>query len=553
METDRETKVKSNPQSAALLATDPMQFIALCWPEMRLYDKQQEVLLSVRDNLETFVHAANQMGKTRIAAIAAIWFFLSRTPARVVISSSNETQLESVLWSEICQLIQSAAWPLPLLVTHLSIKKLCNPNGSDTECTDYILGHVTKTVESFQGHHLPSDKPRVLVIFDEASAIPDEFFEAAESWAHRKLVVGNPLSVTNFFYRCCKGGDVDDPAGGGGLFRKVIHIDGRDSPNVQLGLRWQQEGRTGVPPVLIQGLLTHPEYVRRDHHWNEVKRTTRLHGRFYEGDQALLFPMEWLDVATDEHRWAKLEQQTRQAEAIGVDVAAGGRDKTVWTVVDQLGVIKQIVMDTPNTMEIPGRTIQLMDKYNVSPEQVAFDAGGGGKQIADRLWEQEYDVQIIGFGEGPDAKQTYKNRRAEMYGNLREFLNPDREEGVFALPPSYHELRQELSVLPLLYDSEGRMLLPPKEHRAGSPHQGPSLRQLLGRSLDRADSLALAVWVFHTQRGVPDFSKTVLAWGGDDYSPLTPEEYAAMPDQMRKLLEQEDELNRQGWWDRYWP
>ena len=400
MATGREAKTNRDHSIAALLAADPMQFIALCWPGMRLSDKQREVLLSLRDNHETFVHAANQMGKTRIAAIVAIWFFASRTPARVVISSSNETQLENVLWSEICQLIRSAAWPLPFVVTHLSIKKRCHADDSDTESADYVLGHVTKTVESFQGHHLPSDRPRVLVIFDEASAIPDEFFEASESWAHRKLVVGNPLSTTNFFYRCCKGGDVEDPAGGDGLLRKVIHIDGRDSPNVQLGLRWQEEGRAGVPPVPIPGLLTYPEYLRREQQWDEVKRTTRLHGHFYEGDQKLLFPMAWLDVAIDEHRGAELQQQTRRAEAIGVDVAAGGRDKTVWTVVDRRGVIEQIVMDTPNTMEIAGRTIRLMGQYNVSPQRVAFDAGGGGKQIADRLREQRYCVRSIGFGEG---------------------------------------------------------------------------------------------------------------------------------------------------------
>ncbi len=37
----------------------------------------------------------------------------------------------------------------------------------------------------------------------------------------------------------------------------------------------------------------------------------------------------------------------------------GGGDKTVWTVIDEMGVIEQIVMDTPNTMEIVGRTKQL--------------------------------------------------------------------------------------------------------------------------------------------------------------------------------------------------
>ena len=547
MKKDRETKAHNDHMNAALLATDPLRFIALCWPKMCLFDKQQEVLLSVRDNHETFVHAANQMGKTRIAAIIAIWFFASRTPARVVISSSNETQLESVLWSEIRQLISSSAWPLPFVVTHLSIKKRIRVGSTETESADYVLGHVTKTVESFQGHHLPSDKPRVLVIFDEASAIGDEYFEASESWAHRKLVVGNPLSTTNFFYRCCKGGDVDDPAGGDGLFRKVIHIDGRHSPNVQKGLRWQEKGLPGVPQVSIPGLLTYPEYLRREQQWDEVKRTTRLHGHFYEGERALLFPRKWLDVATDKHRWEELQQQTRQAEAIGVDVAAGGRDKTVWTVVDRLGVIEQIEMDTPNTMEIPGRTIRLMDQYNIPASRVAFDAGGGGKQIADRLREQGHYVQIIGFGEGADAKQAYKNRRVEMYDKLREYLNPDRKEGVFALPPDCHQLQHELNVLPLQYDSEGRMFLPFKHHNTAGPHQGPSICQLLGgRSPDRADSLVLAVWALERYRVFGDFSDIVIYQECRD---LTPEEIADMPKELRDIYEMDQDPRHGDWED----
>ena len=156
--------------------------------------------------------------------------------------------------------------------------------------------------------------------------------------------------------------------------------------------------------------------------------------------------------------------------------------------------------------------------------------------------------QVIGFGEGPDAKQAYKNRRAEMYGKLREFLNPDREEGVFALPPDCHQLRGELSVLPLQYDSEGRMLLPPKQHSAAGPHQGPSLHQLLGRSPDRADSLVLAVWSLHKSRWARNFAEADLVC--QDNSDLTPEEIAEMPDELREIIEVCDEMEREYWEDR---
>ena len=139
----------------AALANDPMRFVRLCWPDMRLHDKQRGVVISVRDNLETFVHAANEFGKTRIAAIIAIWWFASRTPSRVITSSSSETQLRSILWREIRSCIASSALPLPFRVGTLQIEKLRSVGSPETEPLDYMIGHVTNEVENFQGHHPP--------------------------------------------------------------------------------------------------------------------------------------------------------------------------------------------------------------------------------------------------------------------------------------------------------------------------------------------------------------------------------------------------------------
>ena len=329
----------------------------------------------------------------------------------MITSSSSETQLSSILWSEIRHLISTAAYPLPFRVTSLRVEKLKDPQTGETEPRDYIIGHVTNEVENFQGHHLPNDKPRVLGVFDEASGVPDAFYDASSSWAHRTLVIGNPLSTTNFFYRNCRAGDVPDPAGTAKLLRKVIHIDGRDSPNVRAGMRWRENGNAGPSPVLIPGLLNYDEYIRREATWDEVKKTTRLYGRFYEGDQALLFPMHWLDAAMHRDRWAEVIRRARTVEAIGVDVAAGGRDDTCWTLVDHVGVIEQIVLDLANTMEIVGRTVRLIQQRNLPPERVAVDAGGGGKQIADRLHEQGYFVRAIGFGESPMPTKRSQNER----------------------------------------------------------------------------------------------------------------------------------------------
>jgi hypothetical protein len=330
-----------------------------------------------------------------------------------------------------------------------------------------------------------------MVVFDEASGVADEFFEAAGSWAHRKLVIGNPLHNNSFFYSLCKQGDFPDPANPDRLMRKVIHIGGRDSPNVEIAMRLKEQGIPGPAPVLIPGLLTYEEYVRLERTWDEVRRTTRLEGHFHEGAATMLFPPEVLDRAMDPRRWAQLAEQPRQALTMGVDVAAGGRDNTCWTIVDQLGMIDQFVMDLSNTMEIVGHTIRMIRQFSIAPQNVVFDAGGGGKQLVDRLREQGFRVQAVHFGSAAYDRANNLNRRAELYRRLQERLCGDGEEETFALKPD-PQLRAELAVLPADYGSEGRLQLPSKNDNSGRVGQ-KSIRQLLGgRSPDRADSLVLA-------------------------------------------------------------
>lgn len=496
----------------ATIFADPLKFVAACWPEKSLYDKQAQLLLSVRDNKQTYSHAAHGMGKSHIAGIAALWWFCSRSPAKVVAISSSEKQLKNVLFSEIRKLLDTSKIKLPLDVTDLLVRKI-NPNPDSSEQYspgEYIQGQVANKVESFQGHHLPNDRPRVLLIIEEASGVDDEFKTAGGTWAHHQLIIGNALNAVNFFYRDCKLGDAPDPSGEAKLLRKVIHIDGEDSPNVRLGKKLAAKGYKGPWPLLVPGVLSYPKYLQHLQEWDAIQIHTRLHGLFYEGMESLLYPMTWLDRG--QSAWLELLKiaQQRRSVAMGIDVAMGGRDDTVWTVIGHDGIIEQIVLDTPNTMEIPGRTIRLMEQYKIHPGCVAIDLGGG-KPIFDRLAELGHHILGVSFGSaaGTDAKtpeeaanlkKAYKNLRAEMYGVLREVLDPARNETPFAIPNLAHELRQELAILPLQYDSEGKLYLPPKDRDAKSAHsssgKAKSIREMLGRSPDRADSLVLATYAW---------------------------------------------------------
>lgn len=502
------------------LLFDPLKFTKLAWPDMVLYNKQEEILESVRDNWATYVHAANKMGKSRIAAVTALWFFLTRFPARVITTSSSESQLKDILWQEIGDLLDNCQIPLSLKRNYLDIREI-NPRTGDIFPKHYIIGRVANRVESFQGHHLDfSDVARVLFILEEGSGVDDAIMEAAESQAHRILIIGNPLETKGFFFKGCEKGDKPSDTGIAKLDRKVIHIDGVDSPNVKIGLRMKEKGIPGKPPRVIPGVLQWHEYLYRLNNWDKHRRETRLHGNFWQDGNLFLFPMNCLEAAQDV--WSYVPNR-RGPFSMGLDIAQGGRDLTVWAIIDRFGVHDIIKLDTSDTMDIVGRTLRLMEEYDIPGKRVCVDAGAGGKMIADRIKEQGRYVKLVWFGSSAEDSKSYLNARAEMYALLGDFMTVERwnckktgfgwefpfvekdyktgeekelheQASCFAIPPDDDKLREELAVIPKIYDSEGKMRLPPKDKKSKNSNEETIKEMLNGRSPDTADALALAAY-----------------------------------------------------------
>ncbi len=189
-----------------LLKDDPMLLAQALWPTVSFYDRQQEIIESVRDNDETVCVAGHQLGKDFVSGFVALWYFLTNPVCRVITTSVKDDHLR-VLWSEINRFIEIAAVPLthdkggPLILHHRDIKKM----NSGVECpVSYLRGMVSERGEGLAGHHAPT----TLAIFDEASGCEDAGYERCTTWAKRILIIGNPYPCTNFFYKGVKGGDI---------------------------------------------------------------------------------------------------------------------------------------------------------------------------------------------------------------------------------------------------------------------------------------------------------------------------------------------------------
>ncbi len=309
--------------------------------------------------------------------------------------------------------------------------------------------------------------------------------------------------------------------------RRVITITAEDSPNVVLARRQMEAGIEPDGTEVVPGVLPWFEFLRREDTWDEVRKCIGLWGRFYKGAAILLFPPTWLNESNQRAAELRVEVPVRRAKGIGIDTGEGVAN-TSMSAVDEWGLIEVTSRLTPDTSVITGDAIAFWTKHNVAPERVCFDRGGGGKQAADLLKRQGFNVRTVGFGEtlmlkpkrgltrveerlaNIEERYTYKNRRAQMYHELSLLMDPSVNlevnrlghtvSRVFALPtsqmmsgrPEYDELRRQLAPMPKLTDEEGRYWMLPK-NKKDPDSKVKTLIELLGKSPDEADSLVLAV------------------------------------------------------------
>lgn len=302
-------------------------------------------------------------------------------------------------------------------------------------------------------------------------------------------------------------------------YRKVIQIRAEDSPNVKLGLLQERMGETPSNEIIVPGVLPFDMYKKRRATWDQVRQCIGLDARWWAGADLLLYPPEWLNRAnqyavhlTSHFGGKHQEWSQRRVKSVGVDTGQGTAN-TSFTAVDSYGLKELVSYKTPDTAVTVDISLMFMARHQIKGEQMWFDGGGGGKEIADQLRRKGHKVNTVFFGESTNPRprrkrqsikekvevledrHVYKNRRAEMYHLLRLLLDPSRPLGneAFAIPEEYTNLRNELAPIPLLYDQEGKIYMLPK-HKKDANSDEQCLADLIGHSPDEADSLVLAVY-----------------------------------------------------------
>ena len=161
---------------------------------------------------------------------------------------------------------------------------------------------------------------------------------------------------------------------------------------------------------------------------------------------------------------------------MGVDPARFGTDYTAICIREGRKVHKIYKYHQQDTMQVAGMVRRLMLDWK--PDHIMVDTVGIGAGVYDRLIELGHrNVHSVVAGARAEDDSRYVNKRAEMWGRIRDWL--DDKLGV-SLPES-DELAGELCGLRYSYDSNGRIKLERKDDLKARGEHSP----------DMADALAL--------------------------------------------------------------
>ncbi len=177
---------------------------------------------------------------------------------------------------------------------------------------------------------------------------------------------------------------------------------------------------------------------------------------------------------------------------IGVDPARFGADRSVIFCRQGLQTFEPEVLRKTDNMTLAAHVAAAIQNFH--PDAVFIDAGCGGGVI-DRLRQLGFSVTEINFGAAPLKAGQYANKRAEMWGEMRAWL---QNGGAL---PAMAELRADLCGVRYSFDPAGKLKLESKE----------TLKERTGRSPDLADALALtfAMPVMkHCTSGGGEFAKS---------------------------------------------
>ena len=404
---------------------------------------QREVLLDIAEHiklnqgkvdfdvLQESISSGRGIGKSALVSWLVIWMESTRIGSTTIVSANSESQLRSITWAEITKWlamsinshwfevsatrVMPAKWLTELVERDL--KKGTRYWGVEGRLWSAENPDAYAGVHNFDG---------VLVIFDEASGIDDSIWAVTAGFFTENtpnrfwMAFSNPRRNTGYFYETFN--SKRD-------FWKTRVVDARTVE--------------GTDKAVYQRIID--EYGP-----DSSQAHVEVYGMFPNAGDDQFIGANLVDDAMARKKY----QDASAPIIIGVDPARFGADATVIAVRQGRDIVKIMRHRGDDTMTVVGHVIEAIEEYK--PALVVIDEGGLGAGIVDRLKEQRYKVKGVNFGNKSNQPVMYGNKRAEMWGKMREWLKS-------AAIPNDRFLKTDLISPMMKPDSRGTIFLESKK------------------------------------------------------------------------------------------
>lgn len=402
---------------------------------------------SMQEALRVAVASGHGVGKSALVAWLILWAMSTRPHLNGVVTANTGTQLETKTWREL------AVWHKRAINAHWfrwSATKFSQVDHPDTWFVAAIPWAKERS-EAFAGQHAE----HVLVIYDEASAIDDVIWQVSEGamttagamW----FAFGNPTRNTGRFRECF------------GRFRHRWITRQVDSRTARMANKAQLK-------QWVDDYGEDSDFVR-----------IRVRGVFPRAGSSQFIDADTIEAA----RTRAVDADHGAPLVMGVDVARFGDDQSVIRFRkgrDARSIPPQAYRGI-DTMALAGHVAHWAQRTN--PAAVFVDGNGVGGGVVDRL--RQLGVQVIEVQAGATARNEsdYANKRAEMWGDLRDWL-----KGGGAVD-DMHELLADLGGVEYGFDVRQRVQLERKDDMKkrglASPDHGDALALTFAEPIMRQD------------------------------------------------------------------
>jgi len=332
------------------------------------------------------ISSGRGIGKTCIIAILLLWFLICHKDAQIPCTAPSAQQMYDVLWKEVSK------WHN---VLPERLKELIEVGASYVRIKERPLTWFARAAtarkerpEALSGVHSED----VMLLADEASAVPDEVFDIGIGSLTNKnalvILISNYTRNSGYFHRTQvnKHGDY-----------QVLSFSAKDSPIVEVGaieraLRYGKQSSQyrinvlGKPPKAEEEIMGYVPLINR-------------------GDLRFVGSCSFVPPVI-----------------MGVDPSGQGRNQTVIVARDGFRMACLGKWDMLKPLQIMEKILYFQDMYKISQDNTFLDAFGIGAEVMGEFMKVRKYINGVLVGNVAVDSARYTNLKAEIAWRFRVWV-----------------------------------------------------------------------------------------------------------------------------------